>query len=304
MKAKQKFSSIKHLRSLAFSAVMVATSSAYAATDPTTLEARESLVKPVQTVEFLGGISLSKPEFAIASSVYRAGINSAYSLALHDVAEEKPELDLIQTAAIIPGVFGSMAISMKNFPAATRWASVYRSVRNCDKVCDQTSPGYAYIVKAVKDKSFTDKLAFVNSGINQLIAYRKDEATYGKLDYWATPEETLARRSGDCEDFAILKMAALVEAGVPATSMSLVVLQDKKRDVFHAVLSVSTSSGTFILDSLGNKVVMDTALPNYVPLYSFSTERAWVHGTKTGESRVASLKGGLSDIAPGEGPEN
>nr|WP_245432618.1 transglutaminase-like cysteine peptidase [Mesorhizobium loti] len=298
------------MRNLAVSTVMVATPSAYAATGPAMLEARDSAVKPVQMAEFLGGVSLSKPSAAVASNVYRTVIGSAYSLAMQDFTEKrdfadrKPELDPIQTAAIIPGVFGSMAISMKNFPAATRWASVYRSVRNCDKICDQTSSGYAFIIKAVKDKSFTDKLTFVNSGVNQLIAYRKDEATYGKLDYWATPEETLTRRSGDCEDFAILKMAALLEAGVPATSMSLVVLQDKKRNVFHAVLSVSTSTGTFILDSLSNKVVMDSALPNYVPLYSFSTERAWVHGAKTGESRVASLKGGLSDIAPGEGPEN
>lgn len=283
-------------------AAMVAAAPAYAATGPALPQG--GLSTPVERVEFLGGVSLSKPDYTVAGSVYSAGIGTAYSLALQGVAEEKPELDPIQTAAIIPGVFGSMAISMKNFPAATRWASVYRSVRNCDDICDQTSSGYAFIIKAVKDKSFTDKLSFVNSGINQLIAYRKDEATYGKMDYWATPEETLARRSGDCEDFAILKMAALLEAGIPATSMSLVVLQDKKRNVFHAVLSVSTSSGAFILDSLSNKVVMDSALPNYVPLYSFSTERAWVHGAKTGESRVASLKGGLSEIAPGEGPEN
>ena len=304
MKAKQKFSLIKHLRNIASLALVIAAPSAYAATGPATSEARDSLAKPVQMVEFLGGISLTKPESAVAGSVYRAEISGGYSLALQNIAEEKPELDPIQTAAIIPGVFGSMAISMKNFPAATRWASVYRSVRNCDNICDRTSAGYAFIVKAVKDKNFTDKLTFVNSGINQLIAYRKDEVTYGKVDYWATPEETLSRRSGDCEDFAILKMAALLEAGVPATSMSLVVLQDRKRNVFHAVLSVSTSSGTFILDSLSNKVVMDSALPNYVPFYSFSTERAWVHGAKTGESRMASLKGGLSGIAPDEGPEN
>lgn len=303
MKAKQKLSLIKHLRKLAIPVVMVAVPSAYAATGSAMLAAQDSSAKPALAITFLGGVSLPKPNVAVASSVYRAEIGSVYSLAVEE-ATNVPELDPIQTAAIIPGVFGSMAISMKNFPAAARWASIYRSVRDCDKVCDQTSSGYAFIVKAVKDKSFTDKLAFVNSGINQLIAYRKDKATYGKLDYWATPEETLNQRSGDCEDFAILKMAALLEAGVPATSMSLVVLQDKKRNFFHAILSVSTSSGTFILDSLNNKVVKDSALPDYVPLYSFSTERAWVHGSKTGESRVASLKGDFAQIAPGEGPQN
>ena len=61
------------------------------------------------------------------------------------------------------------------------------------------------------------------------------------LDYWAKPSEILAHRAGDCEDFAILKMAALLRAGIPAQSMSLVVLQDRRRKFFHAVLSVSTS---------------------------------------------------------------
>ena len=56
---------------------------------------------------------------------------------------------------------------------------------------------------------------------------------YGKLDYWAKPSEILERRAGDCEDFAILKMAALLRAGIPAQSMSLVVLQDRKRGFFH-----------------------------------------------------------------------
>jgi predicted transglutaminase-like cysteine proteinase len=213
-------------------------------------------------------------------------------------------LDPIQTGAVIPGVFGSVAISMRNFPASVRWASVYQAIRSCGNDCDRLSPGFAFIVDAVKNKSFKDKLAFVNSGINQLIAYRKDSVTYGKLDYWASPEETLARRAGDCEDFAILKMAALLQAGVPASSMSLVVLQDTKRHVFHAVLSVSTSNGAYILDILDNAVVKDAALPNYAPLYSFSTDRAWVHGTRTGETRVASLKGNLATIAPGEGAAN
>lgn len=283
---------------------MIAAAPACAATGPATAGIQNNVATPALTVAFLGGVALEQPHTALPNTVYRVEIGSAYSLAMEESKTKTPELDPIQTAAIIPGVFGSMAISMNNFPAAARWAPVYRSVRNCDKICDELSPGYAFIIKAVKDKGFTDKLTFVNSGINQLIAYRKDEATYGKLDYWATPEETLTNRAGDCEDFAILKMAALLEAGVPASSMSLVVLQDKKRNVFHAVLSVSTSNGTFILDSLSNKVVKDTALPNYVPLYSFSTERAWVHGSKMGESRVASLKGGLTAIAPGEGPEN
>ena len=264
----------------------------------------------VQPSLFLGGVSLQRTPSWSPAPAYRIEAASAVFSPI-EVKEDLPAnqsktgpgVDPMQTAAIIPGVFGSVAISMRNFPAAARWSPVYKAIAACssESACGRGTPGFAYLVEAVRHKGFTDKLAFVNSGVNQLIAYRKDQSVYGTLDYWATPSEILNRRAGDCEDFAILKMTALLQAGVPAHSMSLVVLQDRRQGFFHAVLSVSTSSGTFILDSLNNKVVKDTALPDYVPLYSFSTDRAWVHGSKSGRAKVAEVKGGYAAIVPGEG---
>ncbi|MER9953078.1 hypothetical protein [Mesorhizobium sp. M0047] len=54
--------------------------------------------------------------------------------------------------------------------------------------------------------------------------------------------------------------------------MSLVVIQDRRRKFFHAVLSVSTGSGTFILDSLSNAVLRDSDFPiicRCIPLAPF-----------------------------------
>ncbi|MBZ9737247.1 transglutaminase-like cysteine peptidase [Mesorhizobium sp. CA18] len=255
----------------------------------------------------LGGVSLARPLPWQPASAYRiADVSVGYAPAAPYEAEAHaktdPGIDPIQTAAIIPGVFGSVALSMRNFPVAARWAPVYKAIVDCTagSVCDRESPAFAEIVKIAGDKGFRDKLSFVNSSINRLIAYRKDSVVYGKLDYWAKPSEILEHRAGDCEDFAILKMAALLRAGIPAQSMSLVVLQDRRRKFFHAVLSVSTGSGAFILDSLGNAVLRDSDLPDYVPLYSFSTDRAWIHGSKSG-AQVADIAGGFATVAPGEG---
>ena len=219
------------------------------------------------------------------------------------MTDDDPGIDPMQTAAIIPGVFGSIAIPMRNFPVSARWAPVYRAIGNCSAdACGGKNAGFAGIVKAAQGKGFREKLAGINRGINGLIAYRRDKTVYGSADHWAKPAEILQRGAGDCEDFAILKMAALLGAGIPAQSMSLVVLQDHHKGVFHAVLSVSTGSGTFILDNVRNTVVKDTSLPSYVPLYSFSMDRAWIHGSKSGNAQLADVKGGLSAIAPGEGP--
>jgi predicted transglutaminase-like cysteine proteinase len=256
----------------------------------------------------LGGVSLARPQSWQPAATYRIADVSAgyapipYQVEAQSIATAEPGIDPIQTAAIIPGVFGSVALSMRNFPVAARWAPVYKAIVDCTagSVCDRESPAFAEIVKIAADKGFREKLSFVNSSINRLIAYRKDSVVYGKLDYWAKPSEILEHRAGDCEDFAILKMAALLRAGIPAQSMSLVVLQDRRRKFFHAVLSVSTGSGAFILDSLGNVVMRDSDLPDYVPLYSFSTDRAWIHGSKSG-AQMADIAGGFTTVAPGEG---
>lgn len=255
---------------------------------------------------FLGGLRIAGPGTPVAAPVaaYRAYDAEALGRYLQP-APDDPSIDPVQTAAIIPGVFRSVAIPMKNFPVSARWAPIYRAISGCaGNACGQKDKGFAKMVVAARQERFLAKLDRVNRGVNGLIAYRRDKVVYGSLDHWAKPTEILKRGAGDCEDFAILKMAALVDAGIPAQSMSLVVLQDSEKRVFHAVLSVATGSGTFILDNVRNNVVKDTSLPSYVPLYSFSTNRAWIHGSKTGGAQVAETKGSFASIAPGEGPQD
>ncbi|RUW89841.1 transglutaminase-like cysteine peptidase [Mesorhizobium sp. M7A.F.Ca.US.010.02.1.1] len=263
----------------------------------------------VQTPPCLGGVSLARPQPWQPAAAYRIGmVTGSYGPDVgrgngSSTAQDDAGIDPVQTASIIPGVFGSVALSMRNFPVAARWAPVYRAITACSagSPCERKSTAFAGMVAAAQGKGFSEKLSFVNSSVNRLIAYRKDSVVYGKLDYWAKPSEILERRAGDCEDFAILKMTALLRAGIPTQSMALVVLQDRKRGFFHAVLSVSTGSGTFILDSLSNTVVRDSDLPDYVPLYSFSTDRAWIHGSRPGGAQMADIKGGFATVAPGEG---
>ncbi|MER8632195.1 transglutaminase-like cysteine peptidase [Mesorhizobium opportunistum] len=270
-------------------------------------------VEKVEAPRSLGGVSLerSRPWQLVAG--YQPSIvsmsytiddaNVAVAPTPADVRPAEVGIDPIQTAAIIPGVFGSVALSMHNFPVAARWAPVYQAIVGCTagSACEHKSAAFATLISTAQGKGFTEKLSLVNSGINRLIAYRKDSVVYGKLDYWAKPSEVLDKRAGDCEDFVILKMTALLRAGIPAQSMALVVLQDRKRGFFHAVLSVSTADGVFILDSLHNTVLRDSDLPDYVPLYSFSTDRAWIHGSRSGNAQVAEIKGGFAGVAPGEG---
>ena len=247
---------------------------------------------------FLGGVLLKVPAVREAETpIYRYGVNWD----IYTPAPEAPGIDTMSTASIIPGVFASVAIPMRHFPVTSRWTPVFAAIRACQDGCGQTSAIFQSMVAQAREKRFVEKLSWINNGVNRMIAYARDSQVYGSADYWAKPDEILHRGVGDCEDFAILKMAALIDAGVPAEAMSLVVLEDTRLRVFHAVLTVSTGSGTFVLDNLRNTVVKDTQLPDYLPLYSFSGDRAWIHGSKFGGAQIAEIKGGFKSIAPGEG---
>ncbi|MDW6026544.1 transglutaminase-like cysteine peptidase [Mesorhizobium sp. BAC0120] len=254
---------------------------------------------------FLGGLPLK--EFDAGFAAFQAP--QAFEVAVYDHLlaglQRRPaeNIDMIETGSIIAGVFNSVAIPIHSFPVAKRWQRIMEEVSQCatSDSCSGDNDLLAAISSQIEGKSLLDKIRLVDSIVNDTLRYRTDQSLYDELDHWATPREILARASGDCEDFAILKMTALIRAGVPATSLSVVVLRDNNRGVFHAVLAVSTNSGNFILDNTRAKVAMDTDLPNYQPLYSLSDHRAWIHGSKSPSRDLMANSRDFSSIAPGEG---
>jgi predicted transglutaminase-like cysteine proteinase len=201
-------------------------------------------------------------------------------------------------------VFSSIAFQIGGIPGKARWSTV--STAGIDTGCGTACPAGTSIgsaIEAAKGKPVTQQLVAINSAVNRAIAYTKDQDVWGKRDYWAKPQETIAKGKGDCEDYAILKMAALKEAGVPASSMTLVVLRDQRRNLFHAVLAVMTDRGQYILDNLRMDVPRDTALGDYQALYSMSESRTFIHGYATGASRMVGKAPALGAAQPGEGPD-
>lgn len=181
-------------------------------------------------------------------------------------------------------LLASVAIGFGKLPALERMAPVYADMkagifRDCRSAsCDNARATLRTVVASGRGGPFLKLLSAVNRSVNTLIAYRRDKDIYGTADYWATPSATLASGVGDCEDFAILKLAVLASAGVPDASMSVVVIKDERREVYHAVLAVTTSRGAYILDNLSETVRRDVELPNYMPLYAISAGRGFIYG--------------------------
>jgi predicted transglutaminase-like cysteine proteinase len=89
----------------------------------------------------------------------------------------------------------------------------------------------------------------VNYTVNTTIVPMTDMELYGVEEYWA-----VAKTAGDCEDYALLKRKLLHDAGVPLGDLLMtVVLQPNGEG--HAILTVRTDRGDFILDNMRNKVM-------------------------------------------------
>ncbi|MDR2743759.1 MAG: transglutaminase-like cysteine peptidase, partial [Desulfovibrio sp.] len=69
-----------------------------------------------------------------------------------------------------------------------------------------------------------DLLRFVTKFWNSW-PYKEDIVNWGTEDYWEIPAEFL-QRSGDCEDYAIIKYFTLKELGIPPEDMRIVVVRD------------------------------------------------------------------------------
>ncbi|MGE0503574.1 MAG: transglutaminase-like cysteine peptidase [Rhizobiaceae bacterium] len=200
------------------------------------------------------------------------------------------------------GEFGSVKFRIAAFPAARRWERVRASLSGCEGFgCPKAETTLSALAAEVKPMRFVARLDHVNRRLNAAITYTPDSRNYRQRDYWATIGEIIGRGRGDCEDYAIIKMAALIRAGVPERSMSVVVLYDHGNRAFHAVLSVATTSGNYILDNMRDEAYRDVSRPDYQPLYSLSADRAWIHGIRKPSLVAARALNDLVAIAPGEG---
>jgi predicted transglutaminase-like cysteine proteinase len=98
-------------------------------------------------------------------------------------------------------------------------------------------------------KAWSD-LNKVNLWVNGTIKPMTDMEHWGVVERWNYPDDGY----GDCEDYVLLKRRMLMRAGWPREALLITVVRDKKGDG-HAVLTVKTNRGEFILDNEVNQIL-------------------------------------------------
>ena len=99
-------------------------------------------------------------------------------------------------------------------------------------------------------KSWKD-LVRINKFVNDSVKPMTDQDHWGSVEKWSYPDDGY----GDCEDYVLLKRKMLAQAGWPLEALLITVVREKSGDG-HAVLTVKTDKGEFILDNQNPEILL------------------------------------------------
>lgn len=121
-------------------------------------------------------------------------------------------------------------------------------VEFCRRQPDACVPRHAPAARQHLSHAQWDAVYRINAFINAGVAPARDQDLYGEPEYWAYPAG-----AGDCEDYALLKQRYLEKLGLARGALLLTVVLDNDNEG-HAVLTLATSEGDFILDNRRNAI--------------------------------------------------
>jgi predicted transglutaminase-like cysteine proteinase len=129
----------------------------------------------------------------------------------------------------------------------------------------------------------------VNTYVNGKVTPVSDQDLYGEPEHWAYPTD-----AGDCEDYLLLKKRYLEGLGFPPEALLITVVLDEKNEG-HAVLTVTTNGGDFVLDNRRNEILRwsDTHY-TYLKRQSPSDPRQWVALMREKTNTSGFIAGGTS----------
>jgi predicted transglutaminase-like cysteine proteinase len=103
----------------------------------------------------------------------------------------------------------------------------------------------------------------INQTVNSRYIAKTDKDAYGVEERWSYPVNF-----ADCEDFALEKRRELAAQGFALSDLLLTVVR-KSDGEGHAILTLRTADGDFVLDNLDNEV-----RPWYATSYTFLKRQA------------------------------
>ncbi len=130
------------------------------------------------------------------------------------ITNSNPQLfEYIGTKNLFYPIYYVIDSNLRKSVAVSSWSKSFIEVpcKELIEACKDISDNKDY------DYVITDILRWVQKNIT----YTGDIKSWKMSEYWQTPQETLQKGTGDCEDGAILIYAMAIYKGVPASRMLL-----------------------------------------------------------------------------------
>jgi predicted transglutaminase-like cysteine proteinase len=201
-----------------------------------------------------------------------------------------------------PPLFG-----METEPVAGKVAAKWRAVEadidreqqvlarcRAQEACPVAAQNLLDIVAEGAGRTGRARVGLINRAVDLAIRPTSDEAQWGVADHWSPPFETLQTHRGDCEDYAIVKYLALLQAGLPQDDVKIVILQNLLPKEDHAAVAARVDGQWLILDNRRLALVRDTKMVGSIPKFVLDED-----GTRR---FVPSNRAGLGPSAVRSGP--
>ena len=215
---------------------------------------------------------------SVIARAWRAGIVACGLVALAPVGLRAETLAPPELALRSAEPFGLAVSSLASGGLRDKWLGVRRRLDDemvqlalCEGDRDGcVSPAalkFLDIVDAARAREGRARLGEINRSVNLAIRPVSDLAQHGQIDVWSPPLATLARGSGDCEDYAIAKFIALRHAGLAPDDLRIVVLHDAISGEDHAVAAARLDGRWLTLDNRRMAMIEDTDIRNFRPTF-------------------------------------
>jgi predicted transglutaminase-like cysteine proteinase len=165
-------------------------------------------------------------------------------------------LSFLTAAALVGLAWGTFGEASEGLPK-TSWTPVggetavpYGWVDFCGRHAEECTLGKLSPVDVHLTRAVWKTLADVNAMANTTIQPLSNLDHWGTtLDHWDYPVDG----KGDCKIYALFKRKLLVARGFPRQALLMTIVRDLSGEG-HAVLTVKTDRGDFVLDNLADDV--------------------------------------------------
>jgi predicted transglutaminase-like cysteine proteinase len=191
---------------------------------------------------------------------------------------------LVASAALFAftGVSSATGLSMQTGRITSQPIGHYEFCKQFNSECEPVEGSGA--APKVTDYGW-DVIKEINRAVNFSVMPKTDLELFGKEEVWTYPEI-----AGDCEDYVLLKRHMLMERGFSAADVLITVVR-KPDGEGHAVLTLRTSEGDFVLDNLVDEVKLWRDTPySYLKRQASNNSGRWVTIENSSEVMVGALR--------------